>query len=493
MDSTPSSTSVAPCETLDFLIIGAGISGINSAYYLQSKGPPSATYAVLEGRNQLGGTWDLFRYPGIRSDSDIYTFGFSWKPWKGNSPLASGPAILSYLQESVEEQGIDKQIRFNHQVTSAAWSTADASWTLQVTVAGEKVRPFKARFLVLGTGYYDYEQPLNSEISGICNFTGEVVHPQFWPKDLDYRNKNLVIIGSGATAVTLLPNLATEARHTTMLQRSPTYIAAMPTRKAAIIDFILSVLPSSISNGLLRMSYMLFAYALYCFCTMFPRLARWGLLRRVAQELPPTTAIDPHFNPKYDPWQQRLCVCPDADFFAALRSGKADVVTDIIKTVTDKEIVLQSGKTLSPDIIITATGLRIRFAGAISISVDGSPIQPNEKFAYKGCMLQDIPNLAFVFGYANSSWTLGAEATSVFLARLWHRMESSGIRTVTPYLGKGKTMQPQPVMGLTSTYVQHAASVFPKAGSGLWAARTFYLEDLWRGKFGNVLAGMQTA
>ncbi|KAF4914185.1 FAD-containing monooxygenase EthA [Colletotrichum viniferum] len=494
MDSALSKAELATAgDVFDVIIIGAGISGINTAYYLQAHGPPGASYAILEGRGEIGGTWDLFRYPGIRSDSDIYTFGFSWNPWKGDNPLASGPSIMSYLHESVSKYGIDKNIKFHHQVISADWQSSESLWTLQTTGHGEKINCFKARFVVLGTGYYDYEQPLAAEIPGIKNFTGPVVHPQFWPQYLDYRNKHVVIIGSGATAVTLLPNMATEASLTTMLQRSPTYITGLPTQKSLPSRLMLSVLPRSISSRILRVQFILLGYLLYYYCQLFPQSARKALLGRAAKELPPSIPMDPNFSPRYNPWQQRLCVCPDADFFAALRSGKADVVTDVIDVVTNNEIVLQSGRILKPDIIITATGLKIQFAGAISLSVNGNPVDPNQKFGFKGCMLQDVPNLAYVFGYANASWTLGAEATSSYLVRLWRSMRSNGIHSVMPYTADANNMKPKPVMSLTSTYVRHATKVFPKAGDGLWAARKFYMLDLWRAMFGNIFAGLKVA
>ncbi|OBR11016.1 Flavin-binding monooxygenase [Colletotrichum higginsianum IMI 349063] len=478
-------------ETYDYIIVGAGISGINTAYYLQAHGPPNATYAILEGRARMGGTWDLFRYPGIRSDSDIYTFGFSWNPWKGENPLAEGADICSYLEESATMHGIDRHIRYHHQVISADWTSARSSWVLKVADAsGEKVKTIAARFVVLGTGYYDYEQPLAAEIPGIQDFEGRVVHPQFWPEDLDYRDKKVVIIGSGATAVTLLPNIATDAQRVTMLQRSPTYIVGMPPSKGRLTRFMVSVLPRSVSGRLLRVQYFLMAFFLYNFCQWFPALARRFLLGAAQKQLPPDIPLDPHFKPRYNPWDQRLCACPDWDFFAALRSGRADVVTDIIDKVTGSEIVLKSGAVLRPDIIVTATGLRIRFGGSIALSVDSAPVDITEKFTFKGCMLQDVPNMAFVFGYSNSSWTLGAEATSSYLVRLWRSMEDKGLRSVTPRL-EDLDMEAKPVVSLKSTYLRNARKVLPKAGTGLWAPRTNYLMDLWTATVSDVLSGMQ--
>ncbi|OLN96320.1 FAD-containing monooxygenase EthA 2 [Colletotrichum chlorophyti] len=490
MGSLPHAPSPSPQETFDVIIVGAGISGINTAYYLQEHGPPGATYAILEGRGRMGGTWDLFRYPGIRSDSDIHTFGFSWNPWKGNNPLAGGGEILSYLSESASMHGIDKNIRYHHQVVSADWSSATSMWTLKASVDGEKVKAFGARFVVLGTGYYDYEQPLSTVIPGIQNFEGQVVHPQFWPEDLDYRDKDIVIIGSGATAVTLLPNIATEAKHTTMLQRSPTYILALPTR-VGILGDILSFLPDSISKRILRAQFIIGGYLLYYFCMLFPPVARRIMLWATARKLPPSVSVDPDFSPRYYPWEQRLCVCPDADFYAALKSGRADIVTDTINTVTKSEIILTSGRVLKPDVIITATGLKLRFAGSISISVDGVPVDPHSKFGYKGCMLQDVPNLAFVFGYANASWTLGAEATSSYLVRLWRGMREKGLRSVTPYLENPEGMVQTRILPLKSTYVMKAGKIFPKTGIGMWAPKTNYMVDLWKAKVGDPFAGLR--
>ncbi|KZL82478.1 flavin-binding monooxygenase [Colletotrichum incanum] len=477
-------------ESFDYIIVGAGISGINTAYYLQAHGPPNATYAILEGRARMGGTWDLFRYPGIRSDSDIYTFGFSWNPWKGKDPLAQGRDICSYLEESASMHGIDRHIRYHHQVMSADWNSATSRWVLQAAIGGEKVKTISARFIVLGTGYYDYEQPLAAEIPDIQNFQGQVVHPQFWPEDLDYRNKNVVVIGSGATAVTLLPNIATDAARVTMLQRSPTYIVGLPSTKGAMTRFLISVLPRSISGRILRAQYFVMGTLLYYYCQWFPRSARRLLLGAAEKQLPPNIPLDPHFKPRYNPWEQRLCVCPNNDFYAALRSGKADVVTAHIYTVTSSEIILKGGTVLRPDIIITATGLKIRFGGSISLSVDSVPMDLNTKFAYKGCMLQDIPNLAFVFGYTNASWTLGAEATSSYLVRLWRSMEAKGVMSVTPH-PEDLNMKPKIAVNLKSTYLLSAGKVFPKFGTGLWAARRNYFMDLWSATVGDVFSGLQ--
>ncbi|KAK2023685.1 FAD/NAD(P)-binding domain-containing protein [Colletotrichum zoysiae] len=477
-------------EAFDYIIVGAGISGINTAYYLQAHGPPNATYAILEGRARLGGTWDLFRYPGIRSDSDIYTFGFSWNPWKGGNPLAGGRDICSYLEESASMHGIDRHIRYQHQVLAADWNSDTSRWMLRATAGDEKVKTFSARFVVLGTGYYDYEQPLAAEIPGIQDFKGRVVHPQFWPEDLDYRDKNVVIIGSGATAITLLPNVATDAAHVTMLQRSPGYIFSLPSRRGLLSRFLMSVLPQIVTSRILRIQYFILGTLLYYYCRWFPQAARRLLVGAAKMQLPPNVPVDPHFKPRYNPWEQRLCICPDADFYAALRSGKSDVVTDTIDRVTGSEVVLKSGATLRPDIIVTATGLRISFAGSISVSVDGAPVDLSTKYSYKACMLQDVPNMAYVFGYPNASWTLGAEATSSYLVRLWRAMDAKGVRSVTPQ-PESLNMKPSRAVNLSSTYLQNAQKVFPKFGTGIWGPRSNYLVDLWKATVGDVFRGLQ--
>ncbi|CAI4212760.1 unnamed protein product [Parascedosporium putredinis] len=435
-----------PTEVLDFVIIGAGISGINTAYYLQNRGPKGATYAILEGRESLGGTWALFQYPGIRSDSDINTFGFSWNPWQGDKALASAREIVSYMSDSASKAGVDQHFRFNHRVTAADWSSPLSMWTLDVVINGQEKKTIGARYVVLGTGYYDYEQPLSAVIPGIENFGGQVIHPQFWPKDYSYTNKEVVVIGSGATAITIVPSMAKDARRVTMLQRSPTYIAALPNSRDLFGHILYGILPKGVASRIVRTTFILRGYFLFT----------------------SSVAVDPHFTPTYNPWEQRLCASPDGDFFRAMRSGKAQVITDSVHDITETEIVLKSGKTLKPDAIITATGLKLHFAGHIRISVDGVEVDPATKFVLRGCMMQDVPNMAFVIGYVNASWTLGAEATATYLTRLWKSMNSKGIKAVVPTV-QNPGMKSTKLLELTSTYLRNSSEVFPKAGVGIWS------------------------
>lgn len=352
----------------DVIIVGSGISGINSAYRVQTQ-VPNATYTILEARGGLGGTWDFFKYPGIRSDSDLHTFGFPWRPWTERRAIADGPSIVRYLKESAEEYGIDKKIQYNHKVISADWSSDTLNWSLEVQHNGE-TKTMRGRFLILGTGYYNYDEPMESKIPGLERFKGTTVHPQFWPEDLDYSNKKMVIIGSGATAVTLLPVVAKTASHVTMLQRSPSYVLSLPNGDP-LGEFYHRFLPLSWAHKLDRYRFLVFGFLFYHFCRFFPNAARGVLAKATKKQLPPSVLFDPHFVPTYNPWDQRLCLCPDGDFYEAMRSGKADVVTGHIKTVTEKGILLESGETITADIICTATGLKLKIAGGMTFTVDG--------------------------------------------------------------------------------------------------------------------------
>ena len=475
---------------LDVIIIGAGISGINSAYRIETQAPAGTTYTILEARDRLGGTWDFFKYPGIRSDSDLHTFGFAWRPWKEDRAIADGASIIKYLKESAAETGIDKKIRYRHNVLAADWSSDALKWTFEVEADGQ-IKTFRSRFMIIGTGYYDYEEPMAANIPGIENFKGTVVHPQLWPEDLDYSNKEMVIIGSGATAVTLLPVIAKTASKVTMLQRSPTYFISIPTNDL-ISRFSRWALPSSIGLQFLRMRSLFISYMFFYFSRSFPKLARNMLVGSVKKELPPTILADPYFMPTYNPWEQRLCFCPDGDFFEALRSGKADVVTDHIKTVTDGAILLESGLTLKPDIICTATGLKLRIAGGIRVTVDVEVINPAEKFLWKGVMLQDLPNAAFIIGYTNNSWTLGADAAIQLVARLMNSMKRKGQEAAVPRVENPEEIEPRPFLDLNSTYLQKATHLMPKVGGkGQWSPRTNYFLDLNQAKRGNITTGLE--
>ncbi|KAK4977344.1 hypothetical protein LTR66_004926 [Elasticomyces elasticus] len=474
----------------DVIIIGAGISGINAACRLQTQSP-YRTFTILEARNALGGTWDLFRYPGIRSDSDLYTFGFPFSPWTENRAIADGPSIKRYLMKTAAKYGIDKDIRYHHKLQSANWSTDEQCWSLRVDASGEE-KHFRASFMVLGTGYYDYNSALPATIQGIDNFKGKVIHPQFWPEDLDYENQKIVIIGSGATAVTLLPNLTQKAAHVTMLQRSPTYVVSVP-QWSLLAYWTRRLLPQGLACTVIRIAFFLLQWLYFKFCQAFPVRAKKGLRKHAAEQLPKGFPVDPSFQPSYNPWDQRLCVSPDGDFYQCLREGKADVVTARIKQVTETEILLEgSDKVLRPDIIITATGLKLIWAGGAKITVDGEPVKLADKHMWKGVMIQDVPNAALMMGYTNASWTLGADASAQFVTRLLNRMKKEGISQAVPRVEKGTVMKDLPILNLSSTYIVEGKGEMPKAGDRApWLRRSFYLRDIWEAKFGDITQDMQ--
>ncbi|KAJ9144518.1 FAD/NAD(P)-binding domain-containing protein [Pleurostoma richardsiae] len=476
-------------DVYDVVIIGAGISGINVAHHLQSK-LPSLSYAILEGRDCIGGTWDLFRYPGIRSDTDLFTFGFAWSPWTENRAIADGQSIKKYLSTTAEKEGIHSHIRFQHRVVSANWVSVSQCWDLQVQIPGG-TETCKTRFVFLGTGYYDYEEPLKADIPGLYdNFKGKVVHPQFWPEDLDYSGKEVVVIGSGATAITLLPNLATKAGHVTMLQRSPTYIMSID--NAAGNSLIHRILPRSWSFKLSRLMFMWTTAIIFYLCRAFPTRARSILQGKVAEQLPKSIPLNPHFQPTYRPWDQRLCFTPNGDFFDCLRAGKASVATGQIENVTKDTIVLKSGQEIKAEIIITATGLKLALGGRIQVSLDGKPVDLADRYAWNMSLLQDVPNMAFMIGYVNASWTLGAETTGQLVCRLLKHMQRKGYTSVIPRLPAGSRVQPQLMWNLDATYVKQAASRMPKCGDiGPWRGRTNYFADLWRARHGNITKDLE--
>jgi cation diffusion facilitator CzcD-associated flavoprotein CzcO len=473
----------------DVIIIGAGISGINAAYRLQTQAS-WASYTILEARGGMGGTWDLFKYPGIRSDSDLYTFGFTWRPWMQEKAFADGPSILQYIKESAAIHGIDRKIQFNHKLVAAEWFSDRQSWKLSIKADGED-KFFYGRFLVMATGYYDYDDPLPAAIPGIESFKGAVVHPQFWPEDLDYASKKIVVVGSGATAVTLLPSLAEKASRVTMLQRSPGYMLSLPS-----IDptsrWARKWLPSWLAYRILRIKFLLLPFLFFKFCRRFPNTARSFLRRGAIKQLPKTIPHDPHFEPTYDPWEQRMCVCPGGDFYKALRSGRAAVATGHIKSVTEDGILLESGQKLDADIIVTATGLKIQMAGGARVYVDGEKLGFSDKFLWKSIMIQDLPNTAFIIGYTNASWTLGADATAQFIARLLNYMKKNGITAAVPRLEDQSAIKRMPILNLNSTYLKRAMDSMPKAGDKApWRPRASYFSDLWQARFGNITTGLQ--
>ena len=450
-------------ERVDVLVIGAGISGIDAAYHLQTY-CPGRTYAILEGRERLGGTWDLFRYPGVRSDSDMHTLGFGFKPWTDAKAIADGPAILAYLQETVDDFGIGPHIRYRHVARRASWSSADAEWTVEVDHDGA-TRTFRCNFLFVCAGYYSYRGGYAAVIPGIERFQGRVVHPQAWPEDLDLTGQRIVVIGSGATAVTLVPAIAGDAAHVTMLQRSPTYVVSRPERDV-IANGLRRVLPARLAYAITRRKNIAMQQFIYRRSRVAPGKMKAQLIKMVSKELGPDYDVETHFTPTYGPWDQRLCLVPDGDLFAAIRDGSASVVTDRIRTVTETGIELESGTTLEADVIVTATGLQMVTLGEMDVAVDGEPVDFAERFMYKGLAYADVPNLASSFGYINASWTLRADLTCRFVTRLLNHMDETATTTCTPRLRPAdRDMARRPfVEQFSSGYVQRVVHLLPKQG-----------------------------
>ena len=450
----------------DVIIVGAGLSGIGAARHLQDK-CPDRSYLILEERESMGGTWDLFRYPGIRSDSDMYTLGYNFKPWKEGKAIADGPSILKYIRETASEAAIDRNIRYQHAVTAARWSSEDATWTIEVrnTTADETVT-LRCGFLLMCTGYYNYEHGYLPEFRGYDSFEGEIVHPQHWPEEMDYRGKKVIIIGSGATAVTLLPEMAKEAGHVVMLQRSPTYMASAPDTDwlARLLQWLL---PEKIAYAITRGKNIQFQRWIYWQARKTPKRLRTKLLKMARKDLGKDVDFDKHFVPRYDPWDQRLCLVPNSDFFHAIRDRRASVVTDTIVEFTENGIRLGSGEQLEADIIVTATGLDLRVLGDVKISVDDRPIDISKTFSYKSLMFSDVPNLVSTFGYINASWTLKADLTAEYSCRLLNHMADTGMRQCTPRL-----QDHEREMGgadwidcFSSGYIQRKIHLLPKQGT----------------------------
>ncbi|MDQ6837267.1 MAG: NAD(P)/FAD-dependent oxidoreductase [Actinomycetota bacterium] len=463
-------------EHLDVLIVGAGLSGIGAGHYLQTQ-CQWASYAIFEARQEIGGTWDLFRYPGIRSDSDMFTLGYSFRPWDGEKSIADGESILQYIKDTAIESGVDKNIRFGHRIVRADWSTAEACWhiTAERNDTAELVE-VTCGFLFSCSGYYRYDRGYLPDFAGMERFAGPIVAPQAWPQELDYADKRVVIIGSGATAVTLAPSLAATAEHVTMLQRSPTYIASLPA-KDPVADLLRNVLPERWAGPAVRWFKALTTQASYVVSKRRPALVKWILRKQLELLLPTGYDIDTHFTPRYNPWDQRLCVVPDGDLFKAIKRGSVSVVTDHIDTFTDKGLRLQSGDELEADIIITATGLDLLFMGGIALSVDGEPVDLPSKLTYKGMMLEGVPNLAIAIGYTNASWTLKCDLTCDYVCRLLNQMHARGVRQGTP-VNSDASVIAQPLLGLTSGYVLRSAEHFPKQGSRYpWQVHQSYLRD----------------
>jgi monooxygenase len=466
-------------EHFDVLIMGAGLSGIDAAHHLQ-KLCPNKSYVILEQRDRMGGTWDLFRYPGVRSDSDMLTMGYSFRPWTSPKAISPGDDIRDYISATARDEGLDRNIRFRHQIKRAAWSSAEARWTVQAVRklpdGREEPVALTCNFLFSCAGYYRYSGGYTPEFPDIDVFQGRVVHPQAWPQDLDYSGKRMVIIGSGATAVTLVPALAKTAGHVTMLQRSPTYIISMPEQDTKA-NWLRSVLPAMWAYRLSRWKNVGFMIYLYQLSQRFPNFIKDGLLKKVREELGPDYDVATHFTPRYKPWEQRLCLVPDSDLFQAIKSGRAGVATGEIETFTGNGIRLKSGEELHADIIVTATGLVMQTFGGIELSVDGRDIDPGETLAYKGVMMSGVPNLASVFGYINASWTLKADLICNYVCRLLNFMDSKGLRQVTP-MNRGEQAAAPFVENFSSGYMQRALTKWPKQGSKPpWRVHQNYIRD----------------
>lgn len=461
-------------EHVDVLIVGAGLSGIGAACRLRTE-HPGRSVAVLEARDASGGTWDLFRYPGIRSDSDMFTFGFRWRPWVGDTALADGPSILDYLRTVAREHGVDALIRYRHRVVSASWDSGTDRWTVEVDRDGEPVT-ITTDFLWGCGGYYDYDRGFSPDFEGQELFRGTMVHPQHWPEDLDYTGKKVVVIGSGATAVTLVPAMASAgAAHVTMLQRSPSYVVSLPGRDPLATR--LRRLPTRISYPIVRWKAILLAVATYQLAQRRPQVVRDVIRRLTAKQLPPGIDVDRHFKPAYDPWDQRLCFVPDGDLFKALRAGTASIVTDHVDTFTETGIRLRSGEELDADVIVTATGLTIKAMGGVELTVDGAQVKMPETLTYKALMLSDVPNFAFTIGYTNASWTLKADLVADYVCRLLAHMDAHGVRRAVaprdPEVGEER------LITFSSGYILRALDELPRQGDREpWRLRQNYLKDV---------------
>ncbi len=498
-------TAAAPgsrVEHVDVIVIGAGLSGVGAGWHLKHR-CPGKSFVILEGRGSLGGTWDLFRYPGIRSDSDMYTLGYRFRPWTEAKSIADGGSILSYIRETASEGGLDGHIRYNHQVRSAAWSSAEARWTVEVeryseraagrdseraaSRDGELVR-LTCGFLFTCSGYYDYAGGYMPDFPGLADFKGIVVHPQRWPAQLDYAGKRVVVIGSGATAVTLVPALARQAAHVTMLQRSPTYVVSRPSE-----DFwanrLRARLPAKLAYSIVRWRNVLLGLFYYTQMRKKPDRAKAMIIGMVRRQLGPDYDVGTHFTPSYNPWDQRLCLVPDDDLFRALKAGSAEVVTDHIERFTETGIRLRSGRELAADVVVSATGLKLQLLGGVQVTVDGAPVDFSQTTAYRGLMYSDVPNLATSFGYTNASWTLKCDLTCDYVCRLINYMDRRGYASATPR--KASTaMVDEPLLDFTSGYIQRDIKLFPRQGAKRpWRVQQNYLLDRLNFRLGRLNDG----
>ena len=470
----------------DVLIVGAGLSGIGAARHLQ-RGCPGKTYAILEARAALGGTWDLFRYPGVRSDSDMYTLGYAFQPWTEGKAIADGPSIRRYIAQTARANGIDRHIRYGHRVVGAHWSSEDACWRVEAEHDGLRVC-LRTRFLTMCSGYYSYDEAYRPRFDGEETFAGKIVQPQFWPADLDYRGRHVVVVGSGATAVTLVPAMAKDAAHVTMLQRSPTYIVSRPS-EYGFARRLRRWLPARAAYALTRWRVIVESMLLYRVARSKPDLAKRKIVEMARHQLGPGYDVDTHFTPDYKPWDQRVCVVPDGDLFRAIRTGRASVATDRIQRFTPDGLLLASGRVLPADVVVLATGLKIKLLGGIAITVDGQPFRPHEAMSYKGMMLSGLPNCVMTFGYTNASWTLKADLTAAWVVRLLRHMDRKDRQVAVVHREPG--VEPEPFLGFTSGYVQRARADLPQQGSRKpWQVYQNYVQDMLTIRFGRIADGV---
>ena len=464
----------------DIVVVGAGISGIAAAYNLQ-KSCPTKSFTIFEGRSNLGGTWDLFTYPGIRSDSDMHTLGFRFKPWIHDKSIADGPSILEYLNETVDEYSLRDKIIFNHKVISANWVANETLWHLKVLHDGITTE-MTCNFLFACGGYYSYEKPYQPVFEGQDDFSGPIIHPQFWDESLDYSNKKVVVIGSGATAVTLVPALAEKAKHVYMLQRSPTYIASSPSEDQWN-HALKKIFSPKLTYFIIRWKNILWQNFAFNLARKYPEMIKTKLLDQVRELLGPDFDVEKHFTPTYNPWDQRICLVPDGDLFDSLKIGTSSVKTDLIERFTKEGILLQSGELLEVDIIVTATGIELNALSNINVAMDGVPVEPNTKLAYKGMMLGGIPNFAFSFGYVNASWTLRADLTCEYVCRLLNQMDKQGVTACCPDEDL-EAIADDDYIGFSSGYVQRALNRMPKQGKkSPWRNYQNYLLDIFYVRF----------
>jgi len=488
MTVTARTQDATPVEAeLDVMIVGAGLSGVGAAWHLQHR-CKDPSYLILESRDSLGGTWDLFRYPGIRSDSDMYTFGYAFRPWTDGKVFADGPSIKSYVADTAREAGIEPNIRFGNKVISTRWSTQDARWTIeaQVIATGE-IKRYRAKFLFLCSGYYRYEAGYMPDFPGMGDFKGDVIHPQLWPESYDYSGKKVVVIGSGATAVTLVPSMAEQAEHVTMLQRSPAYIAARPSTDG-MADFLRKVLPAQAAYGVTRIKNVLQAILIFQMSRKWPDFVKKGVLKAIRAELGEDFDVEKHFSPDYNPWDQRFCLAPEGGFFDSLKDGSASIVTDHIERFTETGILLKSGEHLDADLIIPATGLDMQVGGGIDIAIDDQPFHAPDHVTYRGMMLSDVPNAALAFGYTNASWTLKVDLTAERVCRLINYMQAKGFDYVVPT--PPEDLETLPLLDFSSGYVQRALHTLPRQGAvPPWQTYQNYLQDMMAIRFGKLEDG----